>query len=1616
MNGDTMFTRANLLLALLGLVLVAACAEERDPIDRVQPYALPKTFFVGEDFIDASDNPEFWTQATLIDVGYGASQDGLFTSTYAQPLSHMRFEITEDHLIGRLSHERIEGSDGKGVGGPVEDGVIVAVFKISKHFDVTNAYNSTTGEQLNIVEENASDRPWYEREYMRVDWSKNLNTDAYDFDTLSLLGVYGSIDYESLAYYVDDPNHPDALVFNIEEGYFDVTTKAFAKPKLVDLSHLGWGIDSFPACFLDNDFFGGSAPAGTCNPVELTLRTSFRRVVDTDYEPLEWDGYRFQAYGGFYDERYGYSPNYGMTDELWHRFLDRYDIWERSHRYDDPAAMTGEVPCYTPDTTPYGADPRRDENMDGTHDECVAAGVGSKCDTFRQRCTLPYAERKAQTTVWYYAQGSDPRYYDATELATHNWDVAFRTSVATAKYGECMATGGADCETRFPMYFGQQGENNDALALSLEMDDCRAKRSYVELNGAEDACGNKINEIAGQRGYGPGVVAVAKMKEMIVLCHSPVEANDHPSCGSPRLPEGITAEHCFDAHNDNDLELLAVCREALNVRRGDLRYHQVNAITEPATPSPWGIYVDANDPLTGQTISASINVWTWVNGLWAQRLVDKLRYVKGELTTEQVTEGQYIDDYSIASAAASGKGALPTLTRDERSDMLQQFARASLGHDHAHHVDEEEVGNPVDLAEAHPELMKAALAIREEAKDIMATSEITSSMSPTYNARMRHARGTDFEAQLMTRPMQQLHGVEGMNLSDGLMDIVSPLRGGNPSFQRELKQAKENAYAKRGMCVLSSEMSQMPTSTGDLANILEEKFGAFNPEDSKPDQEARAQKMINYIAQRAHMSVIVHEMGHSVGLRHNFVSSSDAFSYRPQYWQLRTKNGAVEDNCTTLTDGEDCAGPRYYDPITEGEKSNMIWMFMHSSVMEYAGEASQDFLGLGSYDFAAARMFYGDMVSVYADDFWKQGTPASTLALEKMNNFGGILGIAHKWEGDDIHYSALNKHINLISNCKEIDPYAFKPARWDEETNGAWHPVLDGLMVEVDGAWKRCKQPRVDYVPWDNLSFPTSFTSTGGYFRGDRAFDPAGRTRVPHGFATDGWADLGNLSVYRHDNGADAYEIFNFLITSQEMDHIFNNYRRGRTTFSVRSASGRTLGRYNEKLRDGAKGLGLMRNIYESFSMAQGYDFNYFWRYFAPQFFPENILASSMVFDHFARTLTRPQAGPHFRLYGNPVLQSVDDYIGNAGGTVVTVPNGATGRYGNVSPGGHLVENRLAEDQGEYDSRITTNCGSYYDKVNAPYLFTESIDNFISSSRGDFTDARYRAVSLADLFPDGYRRMLANMLTNDDELKGPRIETDGSGAPILDEAGFPLYGIGWTSWWGDEPKVCFPADGSPVCTSFGVTDDSPFGGHEASNTAVLDPQVDWEQQKFLIANTLLYVPENQKQRWINMMRIWEMGADTDPGFENRIEFHHPNGKIYVAKTYGKEMVFGKEVQKGIAARVLEYANGLLKAAYLTNNGRDLDNDGNPDWYTPMLDPLSGEPVIIWDQSLVAIGPDGYTVPGGVEGCNANDYTGCTCSSNRACVELEDYISVPYFLRQAITAYGLADPEKKGIWN
>jgi hypothetical protein len=1726
-----MWTRA-LLLGAIGLASgsVVGCAQERPPINRVQADALAKSFFVGADLKNAGDDPEFYMRGTVVDVGYGAAQDGLFTSTYAQPITRIKWEITEDLLNARLSYERIEGSDGKGnqVDGLVKkktnDGQIVASYKIKTHFDIRRSYNPTTGEEQNVVEENSSDRPWYQREYFRVDWSQNLATDAYDYDTLTSLGWIGGVEYSPLAYTVLDPNAEDAPHFDAEQGYFDVTNKAFAKPAVIDISALGWGLDKIPACYLPGDFAGGSQPTGDCNPVEITIRQSFRKVVDKDYEPVDYDGYRFQAFGIFTTDRVGYDRDYGMNDAQWHRFASRYNIWERSHFYSDPEKMTGAIACATKATTedPTGdpnADPNRDTDKDGTADECKDAGPGSRCDVFSKKCTLPYQQRKAVTIPWYVngasttiinslqeqianAKGDAEKkaleaqlkaeldkgedLFEATNWGVEEWDLAMKTAIQTARQVECKKTGGTDCAAKFPMWVGQQEDIDEAVAMSRALDLCRRKAALGstdptsqddsdKLEAARKAgwtaqsCVDEVVKAAdalAQQRQDPSDVSANAMKTVvpmdpvIVLCHNPVIQSDHPACG----PLGLSP------------------------RLGDIRYNTVLNIDKPQSPSAWGIMVDADDPLTGEKVAASINIWTHITDIAGRILIDTIEYMNGDLKTADITEGDYIVNWAKAAQLGQASSG-PTMTK---AQLDMRVAAAT------------KLDAKTFQATVKPENLPASVAqsVRqfnnEQVKDVALSNAVASPSAYEAAARMRQVRGTPTEAQLINKPMLQLAGLNtGVVPSGAMLDQASPLALNNPRIALQLRQMRENAMAARGACILNE--APEASSLAGLADALNRKFPAGQGETASA-KKARYDAMMRFIRRRYHYAVLSHEMGHSVGLRHNFVSTYASLHFRPQYWQLRTKNGKLANQpCQDAAgDGSTCVGPRYWDPISDEENSQAIWMFQQSTVMDYPGDVSQDMLGLGVYDFAAARMFYGDVTSVYnvqkdgaLDKDYLAGGKIGIGILNATDNFGGLAGIQYSVKGGGLasndpnkqwdaagnpvnfHYSQLQRYYKLIHDCQPVTPTP--PSWWREDVDGKWDALYDGGIVTVDGQATKCRTLPVDYMGWEQLRNPISDAEIGnGFFRAANAIDDATkRVRVPYSFASDNWADLGNTSVFRHDNGADPYEQVMFLTTTQENRHIFDNYRRGRNTFSVRAAADRSYSRYNDKLVGIAGGMAFYASIYKDFATSQGYTFDTLFPYIVEASgLRDNIIAGTVAFDHFTRELSRPEVGAHYRPSDpfDHTLRSAEDPNGNPGQTVLIVPNGSTGYLRDIGFGGHRIENQLSENHGDYDVDYTWNAGSYYDKINTAILLAESEDRFISQSRQDFYDARFRAVGLADIYPEGFRRVIANALTDDRSLLAPHVTAVGANPeigmtdvndPTNDDAKkYPKNPIGWTSWWPNEgPTECFPSNGSNVCANYTKDwsgDDGGFKPLDPASKVGIDPQIGFEVQKFLIAWTAAYISANQKAEWIDMMRIYKIGPHAAPSFEGRIEWQDPaSGQVYYAKTYGKECLFGtvtlpanttgmtlaeiekakadsckatggKWVQKGIAARVLEYANELTAGGYELDTAGYPNNTSDTANLAPgfnaygramvVLQP-DGTPVIAGDPTMQKIGSGG-SLGGSPVTCDNNVDPACTPLTkydNHFVMHLDNYKSVPNYLWEIIVGYGLGTPDQLGIY-
>src|SRR5262249_16875677 len=158
------------LVARFGLTAIVAsaavgfgCAQERDTINKVDAYALDKSFFVGPKLNDPSDDPEFYGATTIVDVPFAVTP-----GVPPTPLRRVKWELTNEVLNARLTYESTNGVDGQG-NAHTNSGQIVASFKVLSHFDIRRDYNPQTGEELNVIVENTTDRPWQERQYFRVD-------------------------------------------------------------------------------------------------------------------------------------------------------------------------------------------------------------------------------------------------------------------------------------------------------------------------------------------------------------------------------------------------------------------------------------------------------------------------------------------------------------------------------------------------------------------------------------------------------------------------------------------------------------------------------------------------------------------------------------------------------------------------------------------------------------------------------------------------------------------------------------------------------------------------------------------------------------------------------------------------------------------------------------------------------------------------------------------------------------------------------------------------------------------------------------------------------------------------------------------------------------------------------------------------------------------------------------------------------------------------------------------------------------------------------------------------------------------------------------------------------
>ena len=1069
------FMKKNIQLSALAAVatMVVGCLNDVGTIDRTQPNGIKKTQFSGL----------WYSKATIIasDPGADMAVDG-----YASGLEKIRWEITETHLIGYRSYEFVPYAEGKDYcdnseecDEPVNEGrdffgAPTMAYPIVSHFDVQRDYSRTTGVENNVIVENATDRPWFEREYIRVDWSTNVVGTPTPFWTgwsnfpEGYFSAYSLGKYFHQGHEETNPNRP-----TFTEDYMDITNRYHVEPDLY-------------YCYLMLLYNG----VPRCGAQNVDVRLSFRKVDPTDdFQSLRYpdnvelkddqgnaiivdnNGRRcdgvdgtgtrdpsdcrvvtfpyFEAFGNFRTQRVAFNKERFLTRTGRIYLAGRFDLWQDN--YND---LSGAM--------------------------------------------IPYEEREVKPVVYYGNVDFPEEIIPSAQKMADQWNVPFTETVAYLQ-GYKTADGKADITA-------WQSANNGTKMFQFRQNSCNVEgiKAYIRAQGDNRAALEEVvDRVAG------GMESIAR-------------GNIENVCAAIQFHQLNTLGYTLDpkARDEDGTPIpLAFQWE----KEGDLRYHFQNYV-DPDQAGPWGVAQFGTDPETGEYLSNAANYFGDAGDAITQREVDKLQWLNGELSTEDILRGD-----SVRNTVVSKRG--------EKNKSIRSAVRQALMESDRQIV--EESGDSIFEDKApggEQERFRAMFEGTDIERELLVTDEILRAFAgPTlYQPADIVGRGgsvSDGAVSAFGAPApgtvsaEALAAASPVNWGEGLQD--------NP-YDRSVRELGE-----RGM-----EMADFfePTTAG-LADFFK----------GKPREET-----YQWLRGEMYSAVQGHEVGHTVGLRHNFSASNDALNFRPEFWE------------------------RYWNNEPTKENPNRGLEYKYASIMDYGfGVSLEGIHGIGPYDAAAVRFMYGELI-----DAWNP-QKISIPDPRKYGSFARRCGHDSTWYGLPflmrfLDYRNIPQILSVNAGETTYDDLfselvvrieANAAQRGDRSRCTLFISDLNWLMREVRNlearpnnindarmivtAQELMNQEKASLLnppEYDDPSTGINEAEDGNDDDGDGVVDDRGYNwntyihRVPYNFCTDNFAGF-SPGCQRWDTGANFLEAVNHHIDAYDRDYLFSNFRRDR--FSV---------------------------------------------------------------------------------------------------------------------------------------------------------------------------------------------------------------------------------------------------------------------------------------------------------------------------------------------------------------------------------------------------------------------------------------------------------------------------------
>jgi hypothetical protein len=465
-----------------------------------------------------------------------------------------------------------------------------------------------------------------------------------------------------------------------------------------------------------------------------------------------------------------------------------------------------------------------------------------------------------------------------------------------------------------------------------------------------------------------------------------------------------------------------------------------------------------------------------------------------------------------------------------------------------------------------------------------------------------------------------------------------------------------------------------------------------------------------YLMDNAFIGTQLHEVGHTVGLRHNFGSSMDALNYHDGFWKLKRDlaNGNIQDNdafgapdtdgVTVTPNGtvhiSDPALAQQYTDTPDAKYVSSAEMRL-GSIMDYTGDMTGRFAGLGKYDKAAINFAYGEHVQQWADD------------VELPN-----LLWYDEWVSD---YADL-PYVYGDSSVSSQDPQALADGVEIMLNKREWVPISKAIEQKRDGIIANSQQ-------WE-----------GGQL--DSSNQPYIDRAVPYEFCSDDYSDS-QLGCDVFDWGGNHTEVVN---------HAFNQYRffqpfwryMGQKNDRLFSTYGNYIGRLQRT-------FAMASRPFRYYSIYQWYDLG--------SYTDDLQKASIDALNFYAEVMATPQPNRYCKWdSASADVQSanipIENWYYDLDGKYV--PNNWLSSDTNCSD---FVDIKRGEGQfygfdftNEYHYRIRR-VGTYIDKSLATQALFDISANYAFSSF--FTDARATNISFWTLFEKELHTYLSGVILGD---------------------------------------------------------------------------------------------------------------------------------------------------------------------------------------------------------------------------------------------------------------------------